>query len=127
MKNKEVAKQPTEKHSMNCPKLYGKDCTCDGFHTFDELYEHRSVLFIALCKQIQEKKKVCWRSGIHSDGSFYPGMFLLGLWLENGKQITYHLDRKKYWKMTSFAKWMRKAPKFDGHTSNDVLERINNL
>ncbi len=27
-------------------------CTCDGYHTFDELYDHRITLYISLCKQI---------------------------------------------------------------------------
>lgn len=27
----------------------------DGYHSFDELYEHRLVLFIALCNQLAER------------------------------------------------------------------------
>jgi hypothetical protein len=36
---------------MKCPKLHVKECKCDGYHTFDELYDHRIQLFIAFCKR----------------------------------------------------------------------------
>jgi hypothetical protein len=99
-------------------KIVGDDMS-DGFHTFDELYDHRIALYIALCK----KTKGVWRSRIQSDGGCYPGWFLLGIGTEAGKQITYHLPLK-YWKMTGFAQTKYKAPKWDGHTSADVLKRL---
>ena len=105
----------------------------DGYHTFDELYEHRIVLFIALCKilyadpQYQTGQKAdIWRSKLHSDGTSFDGWFIMGIGRNKGEQITYHLPISK-WDETEFAETREKAPEFDGHTSDDVLERLKNL
>lgn len=131
---------PTRQHAPKCPKLYGEECTCDGYHTFGELYEHRIALFITLCKFARTKidadningvkmadiSKEIWRSKLHSDGSSYDGWFILGINKEPGKQLTYHLPESK-WEKTAFAETLEKAPEFDGHTSDDVLERLAKL
>jgi len=104
----------------------------DGYHTFDELYEHRITLFIALCKQIYKPGNIntcpyhVWRSELHADGSKFDGWFIMGIGTENGKQITYHLPIIR-WAETDFANTLPNAPEFDGHTPKDVLERIKNL
>lgn len=104
----------------------------DGYHTFGELYEHRHVLFIALCRKVWEHEftnnggSPAWRSKKHSDGSEWQGWFLLGLNKEVGKQITYHLPISK-WEECNFAETLDQAPEFDGHTSADVLERLKSL
>lgn len=109
----------------------------DGYHTFDELYEHRIVNFIALCRTCDmlnevafgtdyEPRAYVWRSKKHSDDSEWDGWFILGINKELGKQITYHLPISK-WEETEFAETLDKAPEFDGHTSADVLERIKQL
>ena len=105
----------------------------DGYHTFDELYEHRVVLWIALCKilyadpQYQTGQKAdVWRSKLHSDGTSFDGWFIMGIGRNKGEQITYHLPISK-WEDTNFAETRDKAPEFDGHTSADVLERIKAL
>lgn len=116
----------------------------DGYHTFSELYDHRITLYISLCKKIHQEDEMSkslqafkegfafdmngwirkvWRSKQHSDGSSFAGWFVLGIYKEKGKQITYHLPDIK-WDETSFAETLTVAPEFDGHTSNDVLERI---
>ena len=107
----------------------------DGYHTFDELYEHRITLYIALCRLIvQSARKLrltdfhasstpVWRSKAHSDGSVWEGWFILGIGVEAGKQITYHLPESK-WKETEFAKTIEKAPEWDQHTPADVLLRL---
>ena len=108
----------------------------DGFHTFDELYEHRNRLFIALCRtEFLYYEKVIesnvepggydevWRSLYHSDGTDYSDYFILGIGTEKGKQITYHLPLE-YWKDTNFAKTLDKAPEWDKHTSKDVVKRL---
>ena len=43
-----------KEHVKNCPAYKGEmfPCKCDGYHTFDELYEHRIALFIALANII---------------------------------------------------------------------------
>lgn len=108
----------------------------DGYHTMDELYEHRIVLFIALCRAEMGHMyhrgdgepilRQIWRTKLHSDGSHFDGWFVLGINKEEGEQITYHLPMSK-WGETEFAETLYNAPKFDGHTSADVLERLKNL
>jgi len=103
----------------------------DGYHTFGELYEHRIALFISMLKQRTlllpvEQDSEIWKSKAHSDGSVWDGWFILGLYKDRGKQITYHLPMSK-WDETSFAEPLDKAPEWDGHTSNDVLERLKQL
>ena len=111
----------------------------DSYHTMEELYEHRLVLFIALCKLLAQVSTTfmpkgfeilnpvsVWRSKLHSDGSSFDGWFILGIGKEAGKQITYYLPYSK-WEDTEFAETLEKAPEFDGHTFSDVLKRIANL
>ena len=111
----------------------------DGFHTFDEFYEHRITLFITLCKMLRgyidvlikyqgvsesENNPVIWRSKLHNDGTSFDGWFILGITHPN--QITYHIPLSR-WDDTEFAKTLDKAPEWDGHTSQDVLERLKKL
>lgn len=104
----------------------GNDVT-DGYHTFKELYDHRHLLYIALCKTMTTHDELCavpvWRSKSHSDGTMFEGMFILGIGEEPGKQITYHLPLS-LWDQTSFAKNYETAPEWDGHTPEDVLNRL---
>lgn len=126
----------------NIVKLAGEDDmqVSDGYHTMDELYEHRVTLWIALCRMqatraniaedemLTGESKVVWRSKNHSDGepAFGGTWFVLGIGDEKGKQITYHLPLSR-WDETEFAVTLTKAPEFDGHTSADVLERLKEL
>jgi len=101
-----------------------KGNTSDGFHTFSELYEHRIVIYMALCNSIKDKYSV-WKSKTHSDGSSSEGWFVLGINKESGKQITYHLPISK-WDDCNFEE-LEKCPDFDGHDSKEVLNRISKL
>ena len=121
-----------KKHSEKCKT---KPCTCDGYHTFEELYEHRFALFIAAARlqarseQLvgrAEKTPYVWRSKLHSDGTMFDDWFILGIGYFEGLQITYHLPIEK-WEDTSFAKTLHNAPKYDGHTSDDIIKRLKNL
>lgn len=104
----------------------------DGYHTFGQLYDHRAVLYIALCEMIHNYRtdkngeSFVWKSKAHSDGSTWEGWFLLGIGKEPGEQITYHLPVDK-WDACEFVKELEKAPAFDGHTSDDVLQRLKSL
>lgn len=93
--------------------------TSDGYHTFNELYEHRHILFLAL---LSENKDKAWRSKLHDDGSFLDGWFIAGLKTDLG-QATYHLPLRM-WDLFDNIKEVERAPKWDGHTSEDVLARI---
>lgn len=100
----------------------------DGYHTFEELYEHRIELFIALCVMVDmHGAPLVWKSWRHSDGelAFGGGWFLLGIGKDKGQQITYHLP-SKYWGRCQFME-LEQAPKFDGHTPKDVLQRLQKI
>lgn len=106
----------------------------DGYHTFDELYDHRITLFIALCNMIEDidqnqtGENRVWRSKNHSDGepAFGGTWFVMGIHRCQGNQITYHIPIER-WSETNFADTLDKAPEYDGHTSADVLQRIKKL
>lgn len=125
----------TQEFGRGISKLEVRSATdaSDGSHTFDELYEHRYRLFIALCKQIKENSigKV-WRSEQHSidaegkQEAMYEGYFILGIGQNKGEQITYHLPIS-LWEATNFAYTFENAYEWDGHTSDDVIERIKRL
>lgn len=103
--------------------IEGEGIKCsDGFHTFDELYEHRIVLFIALCKHFPTR----WKSKLHADGSSFAGWFIMGIGKEKGNQISYHLPMR-FWNECEFVTTLDKSPEWDGHTSNDVLKRLSEL
>jgi hypothetical protein len=94
----------------------------DGYHTFDELYKHRILLFIALMKSHPD---LSWWSDTHADGSQWDGWIIAGMHLPTG-DITYHMDAI-YAALLDGIQHLEKAPAWDGHTSNDVLLRLNAL
>ena len=96
----------------------------DGYHSFKELYEHRNNLWITVCKALNPK--FVWKSKLHSDGTYYEGWFILGYRMKPGKQITYHLPME-LWEDCKFAATRNRAPKYDGHSPADALQRIKNL
>lgn len=101
----------------------------DGYHTFGELYEHRVALFIALCNVMMDHSiiefGVPWKSKKHSDGSEWQGWFIAGINAESGKQMSYHLPTSKWELLKSLE--VDKAPEWDGHTPQDVLERLKSI
>lgn len=94
----------------------------DGYHTFNELYHHRAVLFSVICNMFPDK---AWKAKKHDTGDMYDGMFIVGIETEQG-QATYHYDIDPYWNMFK-VKELEKAPKYDGHTPSDAIARIGNL
>ena len=112
------------KKTLNVKEIADEVEISDGYHTFTELYDHRITLYISLCRKIRDND--VWRSQIHSDGSNFDGWFILGIGKLSGGQITYHIPNER-WEETNFAETLEKAPEFDKHTSQDVLERIKKL
>lgn len=96
--------------------------TSDGYHTFNELYHHRAVLFSVICN---DKPDVSWKSKMHHDGSMYDGMFIVGVQTPEG-QATYHYDTNPYWDMFRVTE-LDLAPEWDGHTPAQAIERIGRL
>ena len=96
--------------------------TSDGYHTFNELYHHRAVLFSVIVRDHQE---LAWKSMRHHDGTMYEGMFIVGIETPKG-QATYHYDIDPYWDMFD-CKELDLAPEWDGHTPDDAIERIATL
>ena len=94
----------------------------DGYHTFNELYHHRAVLFSVICNMFPDK---AWKSKLHDTGDMYDGMFIVGIETEQG-QATYHYDIEPYWDMFK-VKELEKAPKYDGHTPSDAIARIGGI
>ena len=96
--------------------------TSDGYHTFNELYHHRAVLFSVIVKAFPDR---AWKARKHHDGSMYDGMFIVGIETPDG-QATYHYDIEPYWDMFE-CKELKYAPEWDGHTPDDAIRRIGTL
>lgn len=96
--------------------------TSDGYHTFNELYHHRAVLFSVIVATFGER---AWKSKQHADGTMYDGMFIVGIETPDG-QATYHYDIDPYWNLFRCAE-LERAPEWDGHTPNQAIERIGKL
>ena len=93
----------------------------DGYHTFDELYEHRCLLFVSLSY---------WVPGIfktrkNDKGEEWQGWFIAGLNTPWG-QITYHLP-DSMWDMIETDYELERNDQYDGHTSKDVAERLHKM
>jgi len=84
----------------------------DGFHTFGELYESRTLLFILLC--LTYKDRAYWRHHL-------PGWPILGLVLDTG-QISFHVEQKY---LPLFQKIIKEGgPEWDEHRTEDVHTRL---
>lgn|SRR5574337_273739 len=96
------------------------DSVSDGVHTFADLYEIRNLLFIALMRRYPERS---FRSLRHSDGSARSGMFIAGLILPTGKQVTLHM-KEESWSLLHGLPTPDKAPQWDGHGFRDSMNRL---
>lgn len=111
-----IERQPT----LTPPPITGD--TSDGYHTFNELYHHRAILFSVICN---ERPDVAWKSKRHHDGTMYDGMFIVGIDTPEG-QATYHYDIEPYWNLFR-VKELELAPEWDGHTPGEAIRRIGTL
>lgn len=93
----------------------------DGYHTFDELYEHRCHLFLKLMRTLPG---ISWRAKNHEDGTMFEGWFIAGMRLPTG-DISYHLPINM-WQMLDGAgiRTSDTFQKWDGHTASDVVDRL---
>ena len=86
----------------------------DGYHTFNELYYHRMILFAVICKQNEQS---AWKSWLHHDGTMYDDYFIVGIDTPLG-QYSYHYH-KKYWDEFD-VKELPNAPEWDGHEPKEI-------
>ena len=118
------------------PKTEDMGEVSDGYHTFNELYEHRHALFLALAATMPDK---AWASRDHADGTAMDGWFIAGIQLDgfeewrdktdplgqrSVKQITYHLPDRLWEAVEAIGIGTQWPPSWDGHTSNDVVARL---
>lgn len=95
----------------------------DGYHTFDELYEHRVLLWINLCLA----------NAGHVNSSYFvkehfAGWDLLVMTDASGDQLSYHVPISKRRLYENKIKVIDiDNHEFDGHTSENVLERLSRL
>jgi hypothetical protein len=118
----------------------------DGYHTFNELYEFRKIYNAALFNEwakmngpiavidlssesdINVKGKfLVHKSWKHNDGElcFGGGWFIVSALLSTGL-ISNHYEAKD-WDLFQVPEVEKALFPFDGHTSNDVLERLKGL
>ena len=92
----------------------------DGYHTFNDLYHQRAVLFAALVKAHKDK---AWKSWKHEDGKecFSGGWFIVGIDTPQGS-YTYHYE-EKYWGIFDCVA-LERAKHWDGHTDKDVTRLL---
>lgn len=88
----------------------------DGYHTFDELYEHRCALYVLLCLQAPE---YCfWRPDFEGWFVLYIDIPIPGI-----GQISYHIPNGMFYLIENKIK-QDDDHKWDGHKSKDVVNRL---
>jgi hypothetical protein len=94
----------------------------DGYHTFDELYAHRTALFAAL---MRSNPGYAWWAPRHADGTSFPGYILAGIRTPEG-HATYHLPESAI-PLMPYDSDYRSGVEWDGHTAADVIKRLASL
>ena len=86
--------QPPEytRENIICVPSEGMGEVSDGYHTFNELYDHRAKLFSVICNS---NKGLAWKSKLHDTGDMYDGMFIVGINTPEGP-ATYHYMPKPW-------------------------------
>lgn len=88
----------------------------DGFHTFNQLYHQRAMLFSVIVNQNKEK---AWKTHCHENGEpcFGGGWFLVTIDTPAGA-YGYHYE-DKYWDIFDCEE-IEKAKPWDGYTEKNV-------
>lgn len=125
---------------LNTPSEFREEYS-DGYHTFGELYEFRKVYNAALFNgwagrsEVINQKRVFYnfpiyhvhKSWKHHDGElcFGGGWFIVVAILPTG-QISNHYEAKD-WDLFKIPEAEKALFEFDGHSPQDVLERLKGL
>ena len=91
----------------------------DKWHTFEELYYHRMILFLTIQKAHKDK---AWKSKQHHDGTMFEDSFIVGIETPEG-QYSYHYNLK-YWELFEDIDELEKAPEWDGHKPEDITRLL---
>lgn len=94
----------------------------DGYHSFQELYDHRHQLFAIV---LESYRKWAFKTRLTADGRESPGWFIAGLQMPFG-QITYHMP-EEWWDKLDHIPIIEKNARYDGHSAPDVLRRLERL
>lgn len=146
----DMAQRPTifeeafliEQSATNCIQTIDEN-TSDGYHTFKELYQFRKAYNVALFNEWGSKKYWKWseklgcgeqlpkydvhKSWKHHDGEpcFGGGWFIVVAILPSG-QISNHYKAED-WDLFKIPETETAKYPFDGHTGQDVINRLLNL
>ena len=92
----------------------------DGFHTFNQLYYQRMILFATLVKAYKDR---AWKSLRHKDGElcFGGGWFIVGIDTPEGS-YTYHYENR-YFDLFD-CEILDYGKRWDGHTEKDVTRLL---
>ena len=104
--------------------------TSDGYHTFKELYEFRKAYNVALFNEWGKFDIPYYdvhKSWKHNDGElcFGGGWFIVVAVLPTG-QISNHYEAKD-WDLFKIPEVEKAKYEFDGHTGQDVINRLLNI
>ena len=95
----------------------------DGYHTFNQLYHQRAVLFATIVNLFPD---ISWKSLRHADGKFCfdkeGEWFIVGIDTPEGT-YTYHYETNKYFDLFH-CKEIMYVPMWDGHTEEDVTRLL---
>ena len=92
------------------------DDISDGYHSFGDLYKHRTYLLALATIHMP----YAWKARVHEDGTMYDDMFVVGFPTPTG-MVTYHCDNE-FWNDFKVPV-IPHAPHFDGYSDKDVLDR----
>ena len=92
----------------------------DGYHTFNQLYHQRAILFACIVMQNKDK---AWKTRNHEDGTpcFGGGWFLVTIDTPEGN-YGYHYE-DKYWDIFDCVELERAKP-WDGYTEEQVTRLL---
>lgn len=105
----------------------------DEYHTIHELYQHRLALTVALTRIIadkddgMEKLSAYISKNHHAESSpMFEGYFIVWIQHEDKVVVSYHYSLK-HWDDFKHLQELDYPPPYDGHKSQDVLERLMKL
>jgi hypothetical protein len=101
----------------------------DGYHTMEELYDHRRALTVALANFINymgEEEVKAYKAQRHYDGTMFEGYFVVMIVRKDGThndQMSYHYSLE-HWDEFKIPEYEIAPDQYDGHSSKEVIERL---